>query len=88
MLFIGYAQSDTRIQKSLLFAWPLENRVKLQWRTQRRKLCYFSIAITTVINAIQNISGLNVECRMSTGCNTISDWRSSAIKQLPFFVWK
>ena len=27
-----------------LFAWPLVyNRAKLQWRTQRRKLCFFSI---------------------------------------------
>ena len=69
-------QCGTRPQKPLLFAWPLVyNRGKLQWRTQRRKLCIFSIddslriAISTVINAIWNTSDLNVECGMSAGCN-------------------
>ena len=55
------AQRGTRPQKPLLFAWPLVyNRAKLQWRTQRRKLCFFSIdnrlklriALSTVINTI------------------------------------
>ena len=37
------------------------------------------IAIGTIINAIRNISGLNVECRMSTSCNSVIDCRNSAI---------
>ena len=86
-------QRGTRPQKSFLFVWPLVyNRAKLQWRTERRKLCFFSIdrlrmAITTVINAIRNMSGLNVECGMLAGCNSISDWRSST-KTAAFFGLK
>ena len=78
-------QHGTRLQKPLLFVWPLVyNRAnKLQWRTQRRKLCIATvrIAITTVINAIMNMSGLNVECVMSASCN---NWRSST-KTATFF---
>ena len=70
--------------------WPLVyNRAKLQWRTERRKLYFFSIdklriTISTVINAIRNMSGLNVECGMSAGSNSVIDWRSSA-KTATFF---
>ena len=39
------------------------------------------ITITTVINTIQNMSGLNEECGMSVGCISVSDW-SSSVKQL------
>ena len=80
-------QRGTRQQKSLLCAWPLVyNRAKLQWRTQRRKLCFFSIddrlriAISTEINTICNMSGQNVECGMSAGC--ISETGEAPLKQL------
>ena len=73
-------QRGIKPQKQFLFAWPLVyNRAKLQWRTQRRKLCFFfigdrlRIAISTIINAIRNMSGLNVECRMSVACNSVID---------------
>ena len=74
------AQRGTRPQKPLLFAWPLVyNRAKLQWRTLRRKLCFFSIdnrlklriSLSTVINTIWNMSGLNVERRMSACYNSL-----------------
>ena len=84
------AQRGTRPQKSLLFVWPLVyNRAKLQWLTKRRKLYFFSIddmLRSTVINAIytRNMSGLNVECGMLVGYNSVSDWRSSA-KTATFF---
>ena len=60
------------------------NRVKQQWCTQRKKVCFFSnddrfkIVISTVINAICNMSSLNVVCAMLVGCNSISDWKSFA----------
>ena len=51
----------------------------------RRRL---RITITTAINAIWNIyEWPNVECGMSAGCNSISDWRSSA-KTVAFFGLK
>ena len=75
----------------VLFAWPLEyNRAKLQWHTQRRKLCFFSfddrlrITINTVINAIQNEWPKPTGWDVSAGCNTIMDWRSFA-KTATFF---
>ena len=67
-------QRGIRPQETLLFAWPLVyNRAKIQWRTQRRKLCFFSIddklriTISTVINVMRYISGLhvNIECGMT-----------------------
>ena len=72
-----------QLLKLLLFSWPLVyNRAKPQWHTQRRKLRFFSIdnrlkiTIGTIIHAIQNMSSLNVECRMVAGCNSVIDWRS------------
>ena len=41
-------------------------------------------SLSIVINVIQNMSGLNIECGMSAGCNSVSDWRSSA-KTVTFF---
>ena len=34
--------------------------------------------ISTVINAIHNMSSLNVECGMSAGCNCVIDWTITA----------
>ena len=53
-------------QNLLLYAWPLVYiRAKLQWHIQRRNVCLWSIdnrfrIVSTVINAIRNMSGLNV----------------------------
>ena len=67
------AQCGTRLQKLLLFAWPLVyNRAKLQWRTQRRKLCFFSIDDRLRIDT----GSLNVEWQMSAGCNSIIDCKA------------
>ena len=52
-------------QKLLIFAWPLVYiRAKLQWHIQQRNVCLFSIdnrfrIVSTIINIIRNMSGLN-----------------------------
>ena len=85
LLYRLIVQRGARPQKLVLFAWLLlYNRADLQWCTQRRKLCLFSIderlriAISTVISTRRNMSCLSVECGMSAGCNSVIDRRDEA----------
>ena len=87
-------QRSTRPQKPLLFMWLLvynESKVqcvhsKLQsvQCVHRRESSAFSIddrlriAINTVMNTMQNMEDLDVQCGMSAGCNNVIDWRNSA----------
>ena len=82
LLFVRLIARGARIGKTHTHTHTHTHR-----QTDKTSTVTLAHARRGLINAIRNMSSLNVECGNSAGCNSVSDWRSSA-KSTGFFGLK